>query len=91
MEMLRDQKHPVHPIYQTPTYADSGYVVLTQVLEGMTNLTYDEAIKKYLAEPLGLNVTATIAREAQEANAVILPGGVLEGSNWGIDNQVLAG
>lgn len=124
---MRNKKHPAHPIYQTPTYADAGFLVLTQVLERMvgrrhslntgldwqspgsasifanarqrqvvlikvqTNLTYDEAIKTYLAEPLGMNVTSSIAREAQEANAVIMPPGIQEGSNWGIDNQVLAG
>lgn len=57
----------------------------------MTNLTYDEAIKKYLGEPLGMNATSTLTGEAQEANAVILPGGILQGSAWGSNNQLVAG
>ena len=88
---MRTAKHPATPLHQVPTYADGGFIVLTQVLVSMTNMTYDAAIKKYLAEPLGLNATSTLAGEAQEANAVILPGGIYEGSNWGVDNQVLAG
>lgn len=88
---MRNTRHATQPIFQTPQYADAGYITLTQVLVSMTNMTYDAAVKKYIAEPLGMNTTGTIAREAQEANAVILPGGILEGSNWGVDNQVLAG
>ena len=90
MSYLRTRKRPVHPIWGTATYADAGFIVLTQGLVSMTNLTYDEAVKKYVAEPLGMNVTGTIAGDAQEANAVVLEGSLAE-SNWGIDNQVLAG
>lgn len=91
MTYLRDAKHPAHPIWQTPTYSDVGYLVLTQVLVSMTNLTYDAAVKKYIAEPLGMNTTGSIAGEAQEANAVFRPGGYINGSNWAVDNQALAG
>lgn len=52
---MKDLKRPVMPAFQTAMYSDAGFGLLGQVLEKLTNQTYEDALQTYLAEPLSLN------------------------------------
>lgn len=88
---MRNNKPPTAPVFTTPLYSDSGFGVLGRVLERLTNLTYDEAIKAVLDKPLGINATtfAPKGTNGTNVNAIIVPGSAAE-SSWGVDNQVKA-
>lgn len=47
-----------HPPGQQYTYSNSNYVLLGLVIEKARNMSYDNAVKKYIAEPLGLQTFA---------------------------------
>lgn len=86
---MRDERRPVAPAFQTPLYSDGSFAALGRVLERITGLPYDEAVKRALSEPLGLNATGSYKVTGKDINAIILPGGT-NLSSWGYDNQVAA-
>ena len=45
------------------SYSNAGYTVLGRLVECATGLTWDEALRKRLLEPLGLTSTATLPEE----------------------------
>jgi hypothetical protein len=80
-------KTPIIPAFQTALYSDAGWGVLGRVIEKLTNSSYDDALQKKLAEPLGLKHTGTIEPTADGLNALALPGSAAE-SSWGQYNVV---
>lgn len=82
---------PVAPIFGTALYSDQAYGILTRVLERLTGLTYDEAIRSILAEPLGLNDTSAVVPEEGEVNGFARPGVPGIDTAWGFDNVLIAG
>ncbi|SDL83906.1 serine hydrolase domain-containing protein [Nonomuraea jiangxiensis] len=46
------------------SYGSSGYVVLGRIVEVLTGLTWDQALKERLFEPLGLRHSMTLPEEA---------------------------
>jgi CubicO group peptidase (beta-lactamase class C family) len=51
------------PLGVTPSYSNSAFCVLGRVIEVLTGLTWDQAIGKYIREPLGLARTWTLPEE----------------------------
>ncbi|MBP2098188.1 serine hydrolase domain-containing protein [Enterococcus rivorum] len=42
------------------SYSSSDYLVLTKIIEAVTQISYGEALKKYILEPLGMNDTGCL-------------------------------
>lgn len=42
------------------SYSSSDYLVLTKIIEELTQISYGEALKKYILEPLGMNDTGCL-------------------------------
>jgi CubicO group peptidase (beta-lactamase class C family) len=53
-----------HPLGATWSYCNSGYSLLGRIVEKVTGVTWDEALRKRLLEPLGLAHTVTLPEEA---------------------------
>ena len=53
-----------HPLGATWSYCNAGFVLAGRVVERLTGLTWDEAIRQRLSEPLGLTRTGTMPEEA---------------------------
>lgn len=53
-----------HPLGATMSYCNTGYVVAGAVIEELTGMTWDDALRTRLAEPLGLERTVTLAEDA---------------------------
>lgn len=53
-----------HPIGATFSYCNSGYVLMGRVVEQVTGLSWDAAIRERLVVPLGLERTVTLPEEA---------------------------
>jgi CubicO group peptidase (beta-lactamase class C family) len=51
------------PLGSVPSYSNTGFCVLGRVIEVLTGLTWDQAIGKYIREPLGLTHTWTLPEE----------------------------
>lgn len=68
--MLSSTKHPVTAPYERAMYSDGGYLLLTQMLERMSGMTYDEAIHDILSKPLGLEGTSAVVPEGDDINAI---------------------
>jgi CubicO group peptidase (beta-lactamase class C family) len=51
------------PLGATPSYSNTGFCVLGRVIEVLTGLTWDQAIGRYIREPLGLAHTWTLPEE----------------------------
>jgi CubicO group peptidase (beta-lactamase class C family) len=60
--LLSEQKQN-HPLGVTWSYCNAGFVLAGRVIEKLTGLTWDEALKQRLYKPLGLTHTATLAEE----------------------------
>ncbi|GAA1941981.1 serine hydrolase [Nocardioides hwasunensis] len=52
-----------HPVGVTWSYCNSGYSVLGRIIEELTGLTWDQAMRERLFEPLALEHTATLAED----------------------------
>lgn len=92
LDVMRDLKKPVAPAFATTLYSDSGFQVLGQVLQRVTNLTFNEAIQKVLSKPLGLNSTSSFKpKDGETFNGLVLPGDEVTGyQDWGLDSQISA-
>jgi CubicO group peptidase (beta-lactamase class C family) len=51
------------PLGVMPSYSNTGFCVLGRVIEVLTGLTWDQAIGRYIREPLGLAHTWTLPEE----------------------------
>ena len=51
------------PLGGSPSYSNTGFCILGRVVEVLTGLTWDQAIAKYVSEPLGLTHTWTLPEE----------------------------
>ncbi|NIB43597.1 beta-lactamase family protein [Pseudomaricurvus alkylphenolicus] len=49
----------VHPLNKGFSYCNTGFVIAGRIIEVVTGLTYDEALKQFLFEPLGLQNAAS--------------------------------
>ncbi|MGH3209660.1 MAG: serine hydrolase [Trebonia sp.] len=61
--LLSEQKQN-HPLGVTWSYCNAGFVLAGRVIEKLTGLTWDEALKQKIYAPLGLKHTVTLAEEA---------------------------
>lgn len=75
-------QRPVTNPYNVPIYSNTGYVLLGMVIERVTNMTYADAVKNLLFEPLGLERTSAVVPGKE--NAIIAGGDPLM-SLWGVD------
>ncbi len=53
-----------HPLGVTWSYCNSGYSLLGRVIEQLTGMTWDAALRERLFTPLGLSHTVTLPEEA---------------------------
>jgi CubicO group peptidase (beta-lactamase class C family) len=53
-----------HPLGVTWSYCNSGYSLLGRVIEQLTRMTWDAALRERLFTPLGLSHTVTLPEEA---------------------------
>jgi len=53
-----------HPLGATWSYCNSGYVLAGRIVEELTGLTWDAALRERLAAPLGLERTVTLPEDA---------------------------
>jgi CubicO group peptidase (beta-lactamase class C family) len=53
-----------HPLGATFSYCNAGYVLAGRIVEHLTGLTWDAALRERLVEPLGLEGTVTLPEEA---------------------------
>src|SRR6201986_1130833 len=61
--LLSEQKQN-HPLGVTWSYCNAGFVLAGRVIEKLTGLTWDAALKQKIYAPLGLKHTVTLAEEA---------------------------
>jgi dipeptidyl aminopeptidase/acylaminoacyl peptidase len=61
--LLAEQKQN-HPLGVTWSYCNAGFVLAGRVIEKLTGLTWDAALKQRIYEPLGLKHTVTLPEEA---------------------------
>ncbi|UZP36779.1 hypothetical protein NXS19_004595 [Fusarium pseudograminearum] len=87
---MKEKKRPVVLPYQVPVYSDGGFAMLGGVLQRLTGLSYNDALKKLLGKPLGLNSSTSIEPMGKDRNVLAIPGPP-EVSSWGQDKQVIAG
>ena len=52
-----------HPVGVTWSYCNSGFSVLGRMVEELTGLTWDQALRERIYEPLGLTHTATLPED----------------------------
>ena len=53
-----------HPLGATWSYCNSGFVLAGRVIEKLTGLTWDAAVRQLICAPLGLRHTVTLPEEA---------------------------
>jgi CubicO group peptidase (beta-lactamase class C family) len=61
--LLSEQKQN-HPLGATWSYCNAGFVLAGRVIEQLTGLTWDAALKQKIYAPLGLRHTVTLPEEA---------------------------
>ncbi|MEV0842135.1 serine hydrolase [Actinocatenispora sera] len=66
-----------HPLGVTFSYCNAGFVLAGRVIEKLTGLTWDQALRERLFTPLGLTHTTTLPEEALLFRAAV--GHVAEG------------
>ncbi|GHC83137.1 hypothetical protein GCM10007079_23980 [Nocardiopsis terrae] len=79
----------IHPLGATFSYCNSGFPLLGRVVEKVTGLTWDEAMRERLFTPLGLTRTGTLPEEALLHGAALghvvgLPDPYTLGDSWGL-------
>ncbi|KPA36893.1 hypothetical protein FLAG1_10309 [Fusarium langsethiae] len=87
---MKETKRPVTLPYQVPVYSDGGFAMLGGVLQRLTGLPYNDAIRTILGNPLRLNSSSSIEPKGKDRNVLAIPGPA-EVSSWGKDKQVIAG
>ncbi|NEB81025.1 serine hydrolase, partial [Streptomyces sp. SID14478] len=81
-----------HPLGATFSYCNSGYVLAGRVIEQLTGMTWDRALRERLCAPLGLAHTVTLPEEALRFRTAI--GHAAEGEEdprpapvWGLNRS----
>ncbi|MDQ2955863.1 MAG: beta-lactamase family protein [Actinomycetota bacterium] len=59
------------PLGESWSYCNAGFVLAGRVIEAVTGLTWDVAMRKFLFEPLGLPNTVTLPEEALLRRAAV--------------------
>ncbi|MEV0094454.1 serine hydrolase [Streptomyces sp. NPDC050738] len=60
-----------HPLGATFSYCNSGYVLAGRVIEKLTGMSWDSALRERLCTPLGLTRTVTLPEEALRFRAAM--------------------
>ncbi|WP_020672525.1 serine hydrolase [Amycolatopsis nigrescens] len=68
---ILDQAAQNHPLGETFSYCNSGFVLMGRVIEKLTGLTWDAAMREKLFAPLGLTHTVTLPEEALMFRAAV--------------------
>ncbi len=68
---ILDQAAQNHPLGETFSYCNSGFVLMGRVIEKLTGLTWDAAMREKLFAPLGLTHTVTLPEEALMYRAAV--------------------
>jgi len=63
VELLPEVRQ-IHPIGETWSYCNSGFVLAGRVIEKLTGLSWDAALRDRIYAPLGLTHTVTLPEEA---------------------------
>ncbi len=63
VDLLSEQKQN-HPLGVTWSYCNAGFVLAGRVIEKLTGLTWDAALREKIYAPLGLKHTVTLPEEA---------------------------
>jgi CubicO group peptidase (beta-lactamase class C family) len=53
------------------SYCNAGYSILGRIIETLTSLSWDDALRKRLLEPIGASTSATLAEEAVKMRAAV--------------------
>lgn len=61
---LLGDTEPVHPLGAAFSYCNAGYVLLGRIVERLTGLTWDQAVRARLFAPLGMTRACTLPEEA---------------------------
>ncbi|MEU3623714.1 serine hydrolase [Amycolatopsis coloradensis] len=68
---ILDQAAQNHPLGETFSYCNSGFVLMGRVIEKLTGQTWDSAMREKLFTPLGLTHTVTLPEEALMFRAAV--------------------
>ncbi|MFK0248199.1 serine hydrolase [Amycolatopsis azurea] len=68
---ILDQAAQNHPLGETFSYCNSGFVLMGRVIEKLTGQTWDAAMREKLFAPLGLTHTVTLPEEALMFRAAV--------------------
>ncbi|ALG09831.1 serine hydrolase [Kibdelosporangium phytohabitans] len=68
---ILDEAAQNHPLGATFSYCNSGFVLMGRVVEKLTGLTWDAAMRQKLFTPLGLTHTVTLPEEAVMFRAAV--------------------
>ncbi|WP_410581015.1 serine hydrolase [Amycolatopsis sp. lyj-108] len=68
---ILDQAAQNHPLGETFSYCNSGFVLMGRVIEKLTGQTWDAAMREKLFTPLGLTHTVTLPEEALMFRAAV--------------------
>ncbi len=66
-----DEAAQNHPLGATFSYCNSGYVLAGRVVEKLTGMSWDQALRERLCAPLGLERTVTLPEEALRFRAAM--------------------
>lgn len=90
---LLEQVAQNHPLGATWSYCNSGFSLMGRVVEKLTGVTWDQALRERIFVPLGLSHTATLPEEVLLYGSAI--GHVAEGTDeparapvWGLPRSV---
>lgn len=70
VERLADADQ-IHPLGATMSYCNSGFILAGRVVERVTGLTWDAALRMLLIEPLGLTQTVTLPEDVLRFRAAV--------------------
>ncbi|MFF2502557.1 serine hydrolase [Streptomyces sp. NPDC058067] len=68
---ILDRAAQNHPLGETFSYCNSGFVLMGRVIEKLTGQTWDAAMREKLFAPLGLTHTVTLPEEALMFRAAV--------------------
>ncbi|KAF2433280.1 beta-lactamase/transpeptidase-like protein, partial [Tothia fuscella] len=64
--------HPITAPYNTPVYSNTAFALLGFVIQNVTGLSLENALRTILAQPLGLNSTS-YQHPSSSPNAIVIP------------------
>jgi CubicO group peptidase (beta-lactamase class C family) len=90
LTFLRDGKVPTMAPGTRPSYSDAGYAVLGHVLERISGMSYQDAIRDILNTPLGLETLTATPPNGTDLDAIDRRP-LAADSAWGVDVPILHG